>query len=86
MPPVKKTDLEEHEDAYINHDSVATIDNADATVLYIFAMLIGSIFKCRLIIYIVSTIIWLRHINRKNIRKKQWDKMQEEKKNGGSEK
>ena len=82
----KKTDLEEHEDAYINHDSVGSLNDFDATALYIFVMIVGSIFRDRLIIYIAATIIWWGHLNRKKIRKKQWDKMQEEKKNGGYKK
>lgn len=69
---------------YVDTDKYGTIDNGTATFWYIVVMLVGTIFKDRLFIWILATIIWWRHINRKAIRQKEWDKMQAEKKNGGN--
>ena len=45
-------------------DHPNTMENSTATVLWIVIMIVGSIFKGSLIIWIISTIIWLRFIMR----------------------
>jgi hypothetical protein len=52
------------EDFYGQADSIYTIDNTAATIFYIIVMFVGAIFVDRLIIWIIATLIWLRHINR----------------------
>ncbi len=51
-------------------DDTNAMDNAPATILYIFVMIFGSIFYDRLYIWIIATIIWLRHIFRMEIKRK----------------
>lgn len=78
-PPKKTQEEKEREneeklrDLYINSDHPDTMENGTATFLWIVAMAVGTIFNGRLIIWIVATIIWLRFINRKEIRAKKWD-------------
>lgn len=71
------------EKMYVDADNPSTMDNGTATLWYIIIMVVGAIFNDRLLIWIIATIIWWCHINRKARRQKEWDKMQEEKKNGG---
>lgn len=77
----RKTDEELAEESYVNHDHPNTMENGTATFLYIIAMVVGTIFYDRWLIYIIASIIYFSFINRKKLRKKKWDKMQEEKKN-----
>ena len=68
------------EQMYVDTDHLNTIDNGVATLWYIIIMLVGAVFNDRLLIWIIATVIWWRHINRKKIRQKEWDK----KHNGGN--
>ena len=68
------------EKMYVNAEHPNTIDNGVATIWYIIIMLIGAVFNDRLLIWIIATVIWWRHINRKKRRQKEWD----EKHNGGN--
>ena len=77
----EEKDLEERRKAYVEHDHPSTIENGTATVFYIIVMVIGAIFKDRLLIWVMASFIYFRFINRRKIRQKRWDKMQEEKKN-----
>ena len=79
----KKTDEEEAEEAYDNHDPSSTMENGTATLMYIIVMIVGAIFIDKWLIWIMASIIYFSFINRRAIRKKKWDKTQEEKKNGG---
>lgn len=79
-----KTDEEKMKEAYINHDHTDTMENGSATFLYIITMMVGAIFIDRLLIWGMASFIYFRFINRRAIRQKKWDKMQEEKKNGGN--
>ena len=45
-------------------DSPYTMENSTATFLWIIIMGVGSIFKCNLVIWIVSTVIWWKFITR----------------------
>jgi hypothetical protein len=49
-------------------DHPDTMDNGPATVLYILAMIVGSLFKDRILVYMFATIFWWCHINRHNLR------------------
>lgn len=75
---------EEH--MYVDADKPGTMDNATATIWYIIIMVVGAVFNDRLLIWIMASVIYFPFINRRKIRKKKWDKMQEEKKNGGNKK
>lgn len=55
-------DKQEEQEQYI--DSIYTLNDDVATVLYIVVMLVGTIFVDRIVIWIAATIIWRRHMNR----------------------
>ena len=57
-----------------NCDHPNSLENSEATILWIVVMAVATIFKGNWIIWIVSTIIWWRYINRKKIRAQKWDK------------
>lgn len=76
--PPRERSLEEK--MYVDADHPNTINNGTATLWYIIIMLIGAVFNDRLMIWIVATVIWWTHINRKAIRQKEWNK----KHNGGN--
>lgn len=63
---------------YIFTDSVNSLENVEATILWLVVMGVGAIFHGRLIIWIIATIIWLSYIFRYKIREYKWD-------NGGKE-
>lgn len=42
--------------------SVNSLNNDEATVVYIIVMLVGTIFRGNWIIWLIATIIWLNHI------------------------
>lgn len=46
------------------YDSPYAMENSTATFLYIVAMVIGTLFHGRLIIYTIATFIWWKHITR----------------------
>lgn len=81
-----KTDEEKAKEAYINNEHPNTMGNGSATFFYIVIMLVGAIFVSRWLIWIAASIIYFPFIFRKKIRKKQWDKIQEEKKKNGGQK
>ena len=53
VPPEKTT-----------YDHPNTIENSTATVFWIAALLIGSIFKGNWVIWIIATVIWAKFITR----------------------
>lgn len=71
------------EQMYVDADHPNTINNGTATIWYIIIMVVGAIFVDRWLIWIMASAIYFPFINRKKIRQKKWDEMQEEKKNGG---
>ena len=75
--PPKERSLKEK--MYVDAEHPSTIDNGTATLWYIIIMVVGAVFNDRLMIWVMATVIWWRHINRKNRRQKEWD----EKHNGG---
>jgi hypothetical protein len=46
------------------YDSPYAIENSTATFFYIVAMIVGTLFQDRVIIYTVATFIWLNYIMR----------------------
>jgi hypothetical protein len=70
------------EEMYVGAEHPNTIDNGTATIWYIIIMVVGAVFNDRLLIWIIATVIWWNHINRKARRQKEWD---EKHKNGGNE-
>lgn len=69
------------EKMYVDTDHPNTVDNVTATIWYIIIMLVGAVFNDRWLIWIIATIIWRKHINRKSRRQKEWD---EKHTNGGN--
>lgn len=45
-------------------DHPSTMENSTATIMWIVIMIVGSIFKGRLIIWIIATVIWIKFITR----------------------
>ena len=56
--------LENPEPKKQHFDSVNTLENDEATVLYIIVMLVGTIFHDRILIWIAATIIYFAFITR----------------------
>ena len=85
---LKERSLRGAERDYIYTDKVNTMENSEATIIWIAVMIIGTIFVDRLTIWIVATVIWWRFIKRYKIRKKKWNTVgkkeyEEKMKNGG---
>lgn len=70
--------IKDAESTYVYTDSVNSLENTEATILWIVVMAIGAIFNDRWLIWIPATLIWLSYISRYKIRKHKWD-------NGGKE-
>lgn len=77
--PLPQDNRSWEEKMYVDSDKPGTIDNGTATIWYIIIMVVGAIFKDRLMLWVMATFIWWRHITRKSRRQKEWDK----KHNGG---
>ena len=45
-------------------DHPSTMENSTATVMWIVAMIVGAIFKGKLIIWMIATAVWLKFITR----------------------
>ena len=52
-----------------NCDHPNSLENSEATILWLIVMAVGTIFKGNWIIWIIATIIWLRYITRHKIKK-----------------
>lgn len=57
------------ENPFANCDHPNSLENDEATIIWIVVMAIGTIFKGNWIIWIVATIIWRRYITRHKIKK-----------------
>lgn len=57
------------EDPFANCDHPNSLENDEATILWIVVMIIAAIFKGGWIIWIIATIIWRRYITRHKIKK-----------------
>lgn len=60
----KTKPYEINKDLHKYHDSIYTMNNDEATILYIVVMLVAIIFKDRLLIWIVATLAYYWHITR----------------------
>lgn len=67
----KKEEQQQHasEDPFANYDHPNSLENDEATIIWLVVMAIGTIFKGNWIIWIVATIIWRRYITRHKIKK-----------------
>ena len=55
------------------------MDDGVARLLYIVAMIVGVIFNGRLFIWIGATMIYLRHVFRRQIHKANWERKHQDK-------
>ena len=53
----------------LQYENIYTLEKSAATVLYVIVMFIGAIFIDRLIIWVIATIIWWKHIHKHNKKK-----------------
>ena len=57
------------EEFFKNCDHPNSLENSEATIIWIAVMAVGTIFKGNWIIWIVATVIWWRYITRHTRRK-----------------
>ena len=57
------------ENPFDNCDHPNSLENDEATIIWIIVMMVGTIFKGNWIIWIIATIIWRRYITRHKIKK-----------------
>lgn len=57
------------EEFFKNCDHPNSLENSEATIIWIVVMAVGTIFKGNWIIWIVATVIWWRYITRHTRRK-----------------
>ena len=57
------------ENFFANYDHPNSLENSEATILWLIVMAVGTLFKGNWIIWIVATIIWRRYITRHKIKK-----------------
>jgi hypothetical protein len=57
------------ENLFANCDHPNSLENDEATILWIVVMAVATIFKGNWIIWIIATIIWRRYITRHKIKK-----------------
>lgn len=69
VPKYKGRTCKSIDEMRIIGDGVNTIQNDEATILYIAAMIGGSIFSDRILIWIAATIMYFWHITRFKRRK-----------------
>jgi hypothetical protein len=61
----KKTPQKESaEKTFKRYDHPNSLENSEATIIWLVVMAVGTIFKDNWIIWIVATIIWSRYITR----------------------
>ena len=60
---------ERSENSFANYDHPNSLENSEATIVWIIVMAVGAIFKGNWIIWIVATIILRRYITRHKIKK-----------------
>ena len=65
----KRPKKQSAEEMFKNYDHPNSLENDEATILWIVVMAVATIFKGNWVIWIVATIIWRRHINRHKIKK-----------------
>jgi hypothetical protein len=52
-----------------NYDHPNSLDNSEATIIWVVVMAVGTIFKGNWVNWIIATIIWLKYITRHKIKK-----------------
>ena len=57
------------QDPFENCDHPNSLENSEATIIWIVVMAVGTIFKGNWIIWIIATIIWRKYITRHKIKK-----------------
>ena len=57
------------ENPFDNYDHPNSLENSEATIIWIIVMAVATIFKGNWIIWIIATIIWRRYITRHKIKK-----------------
>lgn len=57
------------ENPFANYDHPNSLENDEATILWVVVMAIATVFKGNWIIWIVATIIWRKYITRHKIKK-----------------
>ena len=62
-----------------NLDIPGAMDDGVALLLYIVVMVVGIIFNDRWLIWIVATIVYLRHVFRRQIHKARWKREHKDK-------
>lgn len=65
----KRAPKESVEEQFQRYDHPNSLENSEATIIWIIVMAVGTIFKGNWIIWIVATIIWRRYITRHKIKK-----------------
>ena len=55
-------------------DIPGAMDDGIALLLYIVVMVVGTIFNDRWLIWVISTIVYLRHVFRRQIHKAEWER------------
>ena len=67
----KKTEQQRwaSESPFKNCDHPNSLENDEATIIWVVIMVVGAIFKGNWIIWIVATIIWRKYITRHKIKK-----------------
>ena len=55
-------------------DVPGAMDDGVALLLYIVVMVVGVIFKARLLLWIAATIVYLSHVFRRQIHKANWER------------
>ena len=56
-------------DDFKNYDHPNSLENDEATIIWIVVMAVATIFKGNWIIWIIATIVWRRYITRHKIKK-----------------
>ena len=66
---VKVQNQQNSERPFDNYDHPNSLENDEATIIWIVVMAVATIFKGNWIIWIIATIIWRRYITRHKIKK-----------------
>lgn len=60
---------ESTENPFANYDHPNSLENSEATIIWLIVMAVATIFKGNWIIWIIATIIWRKYITRHKIKK-----------------
>lgn len=65
----RESNSQRAQNPFENYDHPNSLENSEATIIWIIVMAVATIFKGNWIIWIVATIIWRRYITRHKIKK-----------------